>query len=79
MPINKNEITKEMLEKAMQCNTVDDLIAFAETEGVDLTKEEAETYFAELSECELKDGELKHIAGGSLGGGGKCIELESRY
>ena len=28
MPINKNEITKEMLEKAMQCNTAEDLIAY---------------------------------------------------
>ena len=27
MAINKNEITKEMLEKAMQCNTAEDLIA----------------------------------------------------
>ncbi len=42
MPIDKNEITKEMLEKAMQCNTVEELIAYAKTEGVDLTKEEAE-------------------------------------
>ena len=39
MPISKNEITKEMLEKAMQCNTAEDLIAYAKTEGVDLTKE----------------------------------------
>ena len=37
MAINKNEITKEMLEKAMQCNTAEDLIAYAKTEGVDLT------------------------------------------
>ena len=29
MPIDKNEITKEMLEKAMQCNTVEELIAYA--------------------------------------------------
>ena len=41
MPINKNEITKEMFEKAMQCNTAEDLIALAKTEGVELTKEEA--------------------------------------
>ena len=39
MPINKNEITKEMLEKAMQCKTVEDLIACAKSEGVELTKE----------------------------------------
>ena len=24
MPVNKNEITKEMLEKAMQCKTAED-------------------------------------------------------
>ena len=44
MPINKNEITKEMLEKAMQCKTAEDLMAFAKTEGVDITKAEAEAY-----------------------------------
>ena len=50
MPISKNEITKEMLEKAKQCNTAEDLIAYAKTEGVDLTKEEAEAYLDELSD-----------------------------
>ena len=54
MSIYKNEITKEMLEKAMQCKTAEDLIAFAKTEGVDLTKEEAEAYFDELSESVIK-------------------------
>ena len=29
MPINKNEITKEMIEKVMQCKTADELIALA--------------------------------------------------
>ena len=28
MPVNKNEITKEMLEKAMQCKTAEELIAY---------------------------------------------------
>ena len=80
MPINKNEITKEMIAKAMQCETAEDLIAYAKTEGVELTKAEAEAYLAELSECELKDGELKHIAGGKApGGGDKSIPPESRY
>ena len=40
MPINKNEITKEMIEKAMQCKTADELIALAKTGGYELTKEE---------------------------------------
>ena len=65
MPINRNEITKEMLGKAMQCNTAEDLIAYAKTEGVELTKEEAEAYLHELSECELEDGALVRVAGGA--------------
>ena len=69
MSIYKNEITKEMLEKAMQCKTAEDLIAFAKTEGVDLTKEEAEAYFDELSES----------GGKAPGGGDKSIPPESRY
>ena len=64
MPINTNEITKEMLEKALQCKTADELTALAKSEGVDLTKEEAEAYLAELADYELEDGELKFIAGG---------------
>ena len=76
MPINKNELTKEMLAKAMQCETADELIALAKTGGYELTKGEAEAYFDELSECELKDGDLKHIAGGNCptkGSGGKPV------
>ena len=46
--------------------------------GVDLTKEEAEAYLDELSECELKDGDLKHVAGGAKDPG-QCRDLESRY
>ena len=41
MPINKNEITKEMLEKAMQCKDADELIALAKAEGKEITREEA--------------------------------------
>ena len=64
MPVNKNEITKEMLEKAMQCKTADELIALAKTGGYEITKEEAEAYLAELSDMELDDESLKKVAGG---------------
>ena len=77
MRINKNEITKEMIAKAIQCETAEDLIAYAKTEGVELTKDEAEAYLEELSECELEDGKLKHIAGGKWDGGSPMPE--SRY
>ncbi len=64
MPINKNEISKEMLAKAMQCKTVDELIALAKANGFRITKEEAEAYFAEVSDMELDSEKLKNIAGG---------------
>ena len=37
----QNEITKEMIEKALQRKTVEELSALAKTEGFDMTKEEA--------------------------------------
>jgi DNA-binding protein H-NS len=65
MKINPNEITKEMLEKAMQCETAEELMELAKTQNIDLTKEEAEAYLDELSMYELDAGELKQAAGGS--------------
>ena len=64
MPINKKELTKEMIEKAMQCKTADELIALAKTAGCEITKEEAEAYLAEMKDLELDDERLKNVAGG---------------
>ena len=64
MPINKKELTKEMLEKAMQCKSADELIALAKTGGYEMSKEEAESYMAELADVELDDKQLKNVAGG---------------
>ena len=65
MPINENELTKEMIAKAMQCETADELIALAKTGGIELTKEEAEAYLAELDDFELDDAMLRNVAGGA--------------
>lgn len=64
MTINKNEITKEMVGKAIQCKTADELMALAKTEGIDITKEEAEAYMAELADFEMDGEQLKNVAGG---------------
>ena len=64
MPINKNELTKEMLAKAVQCETADELIALAKTGGYELTKGEAEAYLAELADVELDEEVLQKVAGG---------------
>ena len=39
MPINKNKITKEIITKAMQCETAEELMAPAKSEGFDISKE----------------------------------------
>ena len=65
MQINKNEITQEMLEKAMQCKTVEELMALAKSTGFELTKVEAEAYMAELADVELDGKEIKNVAGGT--------------
>jgi len=65
MPINKNEITKEMIEKAMKCETADELMALAKAEGFEITKDEAEAYFAELADVELDEQLLRNVAGGT--------------
>ena len=64
MPINEKEITKEMIQKAMQCNTAEELIAFAKEEDIELTKEEAEAFLAELDDVELDETVLNKVAGG---------------
>ena len=64
MPINKNEITKEMFLKAAQCKNTDELIALAKTGGIELTQEEAKAYLTEIEDCELDEESLKKIAGG---------------
>ena len=64
MSINRNEITKEMLAKAMQCRNADELVALAKTRGMELTREEAEAYMAELADFELDADTLQNVAGG---------------
>ena len=53
MPINENELTKEMVAKAMQCKNADELIALAKTSGFELTREEAEAFILDSRESTL--------------------------
>ena len=65
MPIDKSKLTKEMMEKAEQCKTADDLVALAKANGITLTKEEADAYLAEMDNMELDEDALDNVAGGS--------------
>ena len=58
--INVNEFTKEQIAKAMSCETAEELMALAKTEGMELTKEEAEAYMAEFDDMELDSESLKN-------------------
>ena len=64
MPINKDELTKELVEKAVQCKDVTALITLAKAEGIDLTQEEAEAYMSEIDDLELDSTQLRSVAGG---------------
>ena len=72
MPIDMTKITKEMLFKAMKCETADELMTLAKAEGFTLTKEEAEAYLAELENMELDEEALDQVAGGGYFG---CDEV----
>ena len=63
--INKNELTKEQIAKAMACKTADELVKAAKEEGFELTPEEAEAYMAEYSDGELDDEMLAKVSGGA--------------
>ena len=64
MPINKDELTKELVQKAVQCKDVNALITLAKAEGIDLTQEEAEAYMSEIDDLELDSTQLRSVAGG---------------
>ncbi len=65
MAVNRKEITNEQIMKAAQCKTADELMALAKAEGVDITKEEAEAYMAEMDDMELDEQMLRNVAGGT--------------
>ena len=64
MPTNKNELTREMIMKAMQCKDADELIALAKAEGKEITKEDAEACLDKMGDFELDENVLENVAGG---------------
>ncbi len=64
MPVNHNELTKEMIMQALNCKNADELIVLAKTGGIELTKEEAESYMTELADFELDENQMQKVAGG---------------
>ena len=62
--LDLNSLTKEQIEKAMACETPEELIALAKKAGVELTLEQAKAYLEELENVELDEKALDKVAGG---------------
>ena len=63
----KANLSEEVIAKAMQCETPEQLIELAKSEGIELTLEEAKAYLSELDDIELDSKQLQKVAGGCYG------------
>lgn len=65
-----NGFCAEMIEKAKAAKTVEELMKFAEANSVELTAEQANSYFAQLhpNKGALTDDEIENVSGGGCGG-----------
>ena len=64
MKINGQEISKEFMAKALQCDTPEELTALAKKEGIEITAKQAEEYLAKMEDIDLDSAQLKQVAGG---------------
>ncbi len=56
---------KELLEKARQANSPDELLALAKENGIELSETSAEEYFEKLHRSgEMSEEELENVSGG---------------
>lgn len=62
----ESKITPELLEKAKQAKSAEELLTLAKENDIELTEENAKAYFEQLNPPtgELSDAELDNIAGG---------------
>lgn len=78
---------KELMEKAKAASSVEELIALAAENGITLSPEEGERYFARTHQekggskagCELADEELDNVAGGSTCEDGRTFSDNEPY
>ena len=64
------EMNKELLAKAKEMKTPEELMALAKESGIEMTKEKADEYFKQLSTSsgEISDEELDNVSRGCGGG-----------
>ena len=72
MKVNGKEITKELMAKAIKCESPEELVKVAQEADITITAKEAEAYLAELEDFDLDSEKLKRVAGGY----GECREFK---
>lgn len=63
-------LNHEMIEKAKTAKSAEELLALAKETGVEMTEDEAKTYFAQLNPKggEISDDDLDNVSGGACSG-----------
>ena len=68
-------LTPELIDKAKAAKSAEELLEIAKANGVELTAEEAKTYFEQLSaNSAVSDDDLDAVAGGACGTDGEAEE-----
>jgi len=65
MKVNGKEISKEILAKVVACESPEELMKMAMEQGIELTKEQAEAYIADMDSVDLDAEQLQQVAGGA--------------
>ena len=63
---NGKAISRELIAKAMMCDTPEDFVKLAKENGIEMTKEEAEAYLTEMEDISLDSEQRKSVAGGII-------------
>ena len=66
MKFKGQEIPREVVEKAMQCDTPEELVALAKEQGFEITMKQAEAYLVDLEDFDLDSEQMKKVSGGIL-------------
>ena len=60
------KLTQEMIETARVAKSAEELLLFAKEHGIDMTADEAKTYFEQINANSLDDDLLDGVSGGML-------------
>ena len=62
----ENKLTPELIEKAKQAKSAEELIALAKENGAELSAEEAQKLFDSICDGTLTDDDLEKVSGGRI-------------